>query len=64
MSYVAVVGPNAAWAGDKPRKLADFGDDPSGTIMLVEAVNAGIDWAEPRDFSLDAPAPTRANRLR
>ena len=26
-SYVAVVGPNAAWAGEKPRKLADFGKD-------------------------------------
>ena len=27
-SYVAVVGPNAAWAGEKPRKLADFGKEP------------------------------------
>jgi prepilin-type processing-associated H-X9-DG protein len=53
-SYVAVVGPNAAWAGGKPRKLKDFGGDVSKTIMLVEVANSGIDWAEPRDLSLDA----------
>ena len=53
-SYVAVVGPNAAWAGEKSRKLADFGEEPSNTIMLVEVANSGIAWAEPRDLSLDA----------
>ena len=52
-SYVAVVGPNAAWAGEKPRKLADFGEDASNTIMLIEVTNSGIAWAEPRDLSLD-----------
>jgi hypothetical protein len=62
-SYVAVVGPNAAWAGDKSRKLADFGDDPSGTIMLLEVVNSGIGWAEPRDFLPDASAPGRVKPL-
>jgi hypothetical protein len=54
-SYVAVVGPNAAWEGAKPRKLSDFGPDASTTIMLVEVVNSGIDWAEPRDLWLDSP---------
>ena len=53
-SYVAVVGPNTAWAGDKPRKLADFGKHASTTIMLVEVTNSGIDWAEPKDLSLDS----------
>ena len=57
-SYVAVVGPNAAWAGEKPRKLADFGKDVSHTIMLVEATNSGIAWAEPKDFSLDTLGAT------
>ena len=52
-SYVAVVGPNAAWAGEKPRKLTDFGKDASHTIMLIEVTNSGISWAEPRDLSLD-----------
>ena len=53
-SYVAVVGPNTAWAGGRPRKLADFGKDASTTIMLVEVTNSGIAWAEPKDLSLDS----------
>jgi prepilin-type processing-associated H-X9-DG protein len=53
-SYVAVVGPNAAWAGGKPKELTDIGSNVSGTIMVVEVANSGIDWAEPRDLSLDA----------
>lgn len=57
-SYLAVVGPNTAWAGEKPRKLADFGKDAANTIMLIEVTNSGISWAEPRDLSLDALGPT------
>jgi len=53
-NYLAVVGPNAAWAGDKPRKLAELGNRASHTIMVVEATDSGVQWAEPRDFSLDA----------
>jgi len=33
--YLAVVGPGAAWAGDKPRSDADFHGDAASTIMLV-----------------------------
>ena len=51
-SYVAVVGPNGPWTGEKPRKMGDF-PVPSHTIMLVEVVNSGISWAEPKDLSLD-----------
>jgi hypothetical protein len=53
-NYVAVVGPDSAWTGAKPRKLADFGKDASHTIMLVESARSGVLWAEPRDFSLDS----------
>ncbi len=53
-SYVAVVGPSAAWAGDKPRIAPlDFPGGASNTIMVVEVANSGINWAEPRDLSLD-----------
>ncbi len=51
-SYVAVVGPNGAWTGEKPRKMGDF-PAPSHTIILVEVANSGISWAEPTDLSLD-----------
>ena len=53
-SYFAVVGPNAAWAGVKPRTIGDFAGKTSDTIMLIEAADSGIDWTEPRDLSLNA----------
>jgi hypothetical protein len=55
-SYVAVVGPNAAWHGNKPRSFndAELRGKSSTTIMLVETANAGVNWTEPRDLSLDA----------
>jgi hypothetical protein len=54
-SYVAVVGSNAAWAGEKPRKhgSVNFPGGMSNTVMLVEVANSGIRWTEPRDLSLD-----------
>jgi prepilin-type processing-associated H-X9-DG protein len=55
-SYVAVVGPNAAWPGEKSRKLGsvDFPGGAKNTIIVVEVANSGIPWMEPRDLSLDA----------
>jgi hypothetical protein len=55
-SYVAVVGENAAWQSDKPRRLTDpdLRDHASSTIMLTETADAGINWTEPKDISLDA----------
>jgi hypothetical protein len=50
-SYVAVVGANAAWPGERPGKLPD---DPSKTVLIVETAGAGIRWTEPKDLSLDA----------
>ena len=55
-SYVAVVGPNCAWSGAAPRKLADFRAEAANTILLVEVAKSGICWAEPKDISLDALA--------
>jgi prepilin-type processing-associated H-X9-DG protein len=52
-NYVAVVGPNAAWSGEKPRKAMDIAS-LSQTIMVVEVVDSGINWTEPRDLSLGA----------
>jgi len=56
-NYVAVVGPNAAFTGDKSKKLADFGTDVGSTIMLVEVADSGILWTEPKDLSLDTTGP-------
>lgn len=51
-SYLAVVGPAAAWAGSTSRKLDDLSRS-GGTILLVELANSGIHWMEPRDLSVE-----------
>jgi len=60
-NYLAVVGPTAAWAGAKPRRLDDFADGPHATLLVVEVANSGINWMEPRDLSFDR-ARARVNR--
>lgn len=49
-SYVAVVGPHVAWAGERGRKWEEFSDGSQDTILLVETANSGIHWMEPRDL--------------
>jgi hypothetical protein len=56
-NYVAVVGTNAAWSGEKCLTFADIAP-ASNTIMLVEVTDAGIPWLEPRDLILDSFATT------
>ena len=48
-SYLAVVGPETAWPGQKSSRLGDFRDGRASTILLVEAADSGIHWMEPRD---------------
>lgn len=54
-NYVAIVGKDAAWEGEKPRSLQDAGlrGKEDSTIMVVEAAGAGIRWTEPKDLSLE-----------
>ena len=55
-NYVAVVGANAALAGEKSRKIGwtDLAGGLSKTVMLVEVASSDVAWTEPRDLSLDA----------
>jgi type II secretory pathway pseudopilin PulG len=61
-NYVAVLGKNTAWPGEKARKPGprDFPGGANKTVMVVEVANSGIHWAEPRDLSLDALDATGA----
>ncbi len=57
--YLAVVGPGMAWEEGKRLSLADFVDDPSNTVMVVEVRGSQIHWAEPVDF--DGTASLKIN---
>jgi hypothetical protein len=51
--YFAVIGPHTAWPEGRGRPLSEITDDPSQTIVLIEARGRGVNWAEPRDLSFD-----------
>jgi prepilin-type processing-associated H-X9-DG protein len=52
-NYFAVVGPQTAWPPDGGRTLGEITDGLADTILLIEAGDRGINWAEPRDLSFD-----------
>jgi hypothetical protein len=49
-SYVAIVGPETLWPGNRGTKLDDVTDSLSETLLVVEVANSGIHWMEPRDL--------------
>jgi hypothetical protein len=51
-NYVAVVGPGTMWDGNRPVRDEESADG-ADTILLVEIANSDIQWAEPRDLTLD-----------
>ncbi len=51
-SFLAVVDETTAWPGATGRKATYIPDGSANTIMLVESVESGIHWMEPRDLTL------------
>lgn len=51
--YLAVTGAMTAWPVPAARRLQDFSKGTSQTILVVEHVNSGIHWLEPRDLPFD-----------
>jgi hypothetical protein len=52
-SYFVVVGPRTIFPGASSIKIADIADGTSNTILIVETVESGINWLEPRDMSYE-----------
>ncbi|MGL6077057.1 MAG: DUF1559 domain-containing protein [Fimbriiglobus sp.] len=50
-SYLAVVGPDTVWPGDRKIKTEDVFDGSSVTIQIVENEGLNIPWTEPRDLN-------------
>jgi hypothetical protein len=52
-NYFAIVGPRAAWHESRGRNISEFRDGAKNTILLIEAHHRGVNWAEPRDLTID-----------
>ncbi len=52
--FVAVVGPGTIFPSDgTSRRLSDVKDGPGDTLIVVEVLNAGIHWMEPKELYWD-----------
>jgi hypothetical protein len=50
-NFVAVTGPGTVFPSDgTSRRLADVTDGPENTFFVVEVVDAGIHWMEPKEL--------------
>jgi len=52
-NYVMVVGDGLFSNGTGASRRDDITDGPSQTIAVIEVLDSGIEWMEPRDLSLD-----------
>jgi prepilin-type processing-associated H-X9-DG protein len=60
-NYLAVVGKGLAFEGERGRKMADFRDGTSNTILLVEAGDSkAAIWTKPDDWEPDFKHPLPA----
>lgn len=49
--YLTLVGPNCVFQEKGHTSIQDITDGTSNTMMIVESVNSGIHWMEPRDLA-------------
>ena len=53
-TYLAVVGPDCCFTGATSRPPAEVTDDPSSTLMIVDApAGQAVDWMSPEDLAVD-----------
>ena len=52
-NYAMIVGPGAVSSGTVSCKPEEIRDGADQTIMVVELVDSGIRWAEPRDLNVE-----------
>ncbi len=53
-NYLAVVGPETAWPGQKSLASEDVTDDSASTILVVENRGADVPWMAPQDLTFSA----------
>jgi hypothetical protein len=54
-NYLAVVGPDCAFAGSEARKLSDVMDGVENTLSVIDVgTDRAVPWMSPEDITLDA----------
>jgi prepilin-type processing-associated H-X9-DG protein len=56
-NYMVITGPGAVFEGAKACSMASISDDRSNTILVVEVVGTGVNWADPRDLDASKASP-------
>ena len=52
-NYFLITGPGTAFNGSDAPTISQITDGTSNTILAVEVIGLDIDWAEPKDLTLD-----------
>lgn len=52
-NYMAIIGPGTIWDAEGTKKLSDFPNSSSRTVVAVEVINSGKHWAEPFAVTVD-----------
>ncbi len=64
-NYVAIVGDDTMWPGEKTVSIKDITDGSTSTLMIVEVADSDIHWMEPRDMTVgEAIAGVNVDRRR
>ena len=63
-TFLAPVGEDTVFGGQKATKFSDITDGTSATVLLVEVEPArAVPWTAPRDYVFDPKAPGRGLRI-
>lgn len=70
ISYVVITGPGTMFPKNVQTSFNDITDGSANTILLVESINANVQWTEPRDLDIatmsfkinDASKPSISSR--
>jgi hypothetical protein len=53
-NYMVITGPGTVFEGAEGCSIAKIMDGTSNTIMVVEVVGTGVNWADPRDLDVSS----------
>jgi hypothetical protein len=52
-SYMVIVGPQTVFPDDRPLSISQIPDGTTDTAMVVESIDAAVNWIQPTDLDVD-----------